>query len=310
MVRVKDDLRHFRHWVDHHAPLVGHENLIIFDNESQNPEMLDYLRALQDRCVVCTFAGYHNALNIPYYFMPLYEAIRDSSEAYCLIDTDERLCWMLDAETLAPAERFLDYVMAADFGGEQFLPGFWLHNQTGRADLFHMVENGKDLLFGLVGGKPILSSKMPIPRFLNHNCQLELDAPSGIGATNLLVVHLRVLWPEERTRINIEKMKKHGDLDASLDEKEAVDLLKRQFKSGDLMGNPEKWTREILSFGDIGTDEGDSLSDGLVRLRELSLEHASDVQRAVLQSMLNNPGISFGQNYAAHSKYADTQKRD
>lgn len=80
VLKTKNDPFFIERWITHHINIVGPENLIIFDNMSDDPEVFSTYRKYRDRIHIIQFAGPHNNLHhIPSY-KKLYQSLAKSSK--------------------------------------------------------------------------------------------------------------------------------------------------------------------------------------------------------------------------------------
>jgi len=115
LLKTKNDPIFIERWIKHHIKIVGPENLIIFDNMSDDPEVLSIYRKYRDQIIIITFAGFHNRLHhIPSYY-GLYQSLAKSSDYFLFLDTDEYLI-LIENDTLLhllhlfPRQRILNNV--------------------------------------------------------------------------------------------------------------------------------------------------------------------------------------------------------
>lgn len=202
IVKTRDEVEFTRAWIEHHAGIVGLENLLIADNASTRPEVFEIYRSYGPALNWFSFSGHHNSIHDTVYFPQLYEGLRANAQFVTFIDMDERLVsfhdggWSADqgiAQRLASTSA--DMVLAT-----------WLQNAPGRDDAFVLYP--QQLEWGVIFGKPILSTEnrcLGTPRF--HAVQYPKDHATCQG---LGVLHLSHLSIEQRLRANKNKLIQRG----------------------------------------------------------------------------------------------------
>lgn len=91
VLKTKDDPFFLQQWIEHHVGIVGSANIIIFDNQSTDPDVADTFGRFSGDIEPISFKGNHNLIHTAAYFPELYEALRRSSKFLTFLDTDERL---------------------------------------------------------------------------------------------------------------------------------------------------------------------------------------------------------------------------
>ena len=201
VLKTKDEQLLFPRWIKHHRNIVEPCNLIILDNMSTNDEVIRLYDALATDCILFQYDGAVNDLHHVELFDELYDAIRDSSMYYSVIDTDEFL--YLFHEDRMIANRKLSTQLCADSGC--VFPGFWLYNFPGQANTFFMSASRIDE--NMQWGKPIIPSSLPVRRFINHNIQMFYHCKPFTIRFGAFIAHLKRLDPVQRIEANLRKLK-------------------------------------------------------------------------------------------------------
>jgi hypothetical protein len=235
VLKTKDEVVHLQAWIDHHLKIVGPENLIVFDNGSTSDEVRDIYSRYSDIKVV-RYDGAVDNIHHTRLFPELYEGLRQSSSFYAVIDTDERLVWVDGDRYFNDSEvvRFLQN----EHSGNSF-PGFWLQNILGWSNRF-AFNTREDVISGLKWGKPIISSKLNVSGFINHNIQLGSDAFRSPRA-NIFVLHLNRLTPTQRIDANVRKLISLGLVPSDSSAQSIVESDFLMFREG----NPRNYVKEI-----------------------------------------------------------------
>jgi hypothetical protein len=203
LLKTRNDAFFLRRWVRHHGRIVGLENLIIFDNMSDDPEVLGFYERFADSLHVIGFGSHHDDLHDRAKFPDLYDSLARACEYFIFLDTDEFLilCDGVRFHASAAVVRFLMGNRDVDA-----FPGTWLLNLVGSDTMFRCGTDFARLSEGLVWGKPVIRASAAFGGFINHNGQLDkaLFAPRVL--TNLFVLHMVQLSARQRVLANHQKL--------------------------------------------------------------------------------------------------------
>ena len=310
VVKNKDQFSHISEWVDHHQRIVGLENLIIFDNGSKDDRVLDLLDSISDRATVCQFEGYHNDIHRKAMFPRLFDALMQSSKFYCMIDSDERLSWADTASTMAPLERILDHLADLNPGPCGVVLGVWADNVSGSRSLFRMFETNSRGILGLATGKPLIAGSSEPPDILCHNFQLNLPDIVGIESGNLMVFHMKNLFPEDRLRVNLEKMRQYRRIPPNTADDEAIQMVVDKLRNHEFTGNPLKWAKEINEI--LREDPRVAPSaplGGQIGISDNEIIFSDEAFEREYMSFLNSPGLFFSQAMQRRAEKATLEKK-
>jgi hypothetical protein len=236
VTKVKDDSNFLRKWIAHHAAIAGMENLIVFDNMSTSPEMIQLYEEFGGQLKAIQFSGFHNHLHRPEHFPEMYASLQASCKYYQVSDVDEFLT-------------FIDDSLRHDVGLvrsklEQWdfpvIPTVWLENQTGKENAFRFGRSRDQLPVNIGGGKPILAATTPVEGIIGHNFQVK-QSSYGSLRLNFFLMHMKWLLPEQRIAANMAKLRAYKQLsaDATIDDVLAIDVSTME------KGNPRMWVTEI-----------------------------------------------------------------
>ncbi len=231
--------RHFlSRWITHHQNIVPPEDIVIFDNESDDPSVLELLSA-RDDINVFQYSGFHNHLHRPHLFPDLYNSIRQSTKFYTLIDTDEFFVW-IDKDGRQLAGRDIVPALEALHDADLVI-GLWADNVLGYEDRFRLFAPASLQLAGLRGGKSVISSRVNVEGMLCHNFQLKNVAPRPGNPAHAILCHMKNLEPEQRIRANIEKLRKYKFLKVN----EGLERVLAEDWTQLPAGNVRQWIKEI-----------------------------------------------------------------
>ena len=205
VLKTKNERLFLRRWVEHHLRIVGPEGLLVFDNGSDDPEVLAYLDEIAPTIAVYSFAAMHNTINYgtgP--FADLYAALRASCDRYMFLDTDEYLYWANEDGSYADDAAITQALGRTD---QPVIPGIWASNHPGEDRVLKFTFHGRRIPQGIRMGKPAVSSALTPVASMAHTCRLPEEALRHASIGNLVVAHLNALSVEQRILVNIEKQR-------------------------------------------------------------------------------------------------------
>jgi hypothetical protein len=297
LLKTKNEAHFLQRWIDHHAAIVGMENLIIFDNDSDDPDVLATLRRTAEHATVAQFTGFHNGLHRPAQYPDLYDAIRGTSEYFILLDTDEFVCWVNSS-----AEVFFGPAIVPEIKAlppADILAGIWLNNYGDREDRFTLFEDEAVTPSGLMSGKSAVHRSAALRGIYGHNFQLDGPDLSRVAPGALLLLHMKNLLPAQRMRVNVEKLRQYSVLSPTEGVEKALQMSWQEMRPG----NPRQWIREIHMLAGRspkGTARRDKLQSGQVRIRGgAPIEFFSEQQRGMFVDFLGRlgPRLKAGREY-------------
>jgi hypothetical protein len=288
VLKTKDEVDFLRRWIDYHSNIVGPENLIIFDNGSTDPAVHDVYRQIADKTLVVKFSGFHNMMHRVHAFPELYASLQQSSSYFCFLDTDEFLIWAWPDGAFASDSKILSELDTAS--RSDVLPTLWLENVEGYDDRFWFDAEQNHLKTGLKGGKPIISSAANISGLINHNFQVSPDLFASSQTANFVVLHLKRLFPRQRIRINIQKLRQYHVLSDSEDVEKVLAMDPDKMQNG----NPKTWVREIQRMWgktEVTPDRDAPVRRGQLKLSrdESRISFFDSEQHKLFSDYLNDP---------------------
>ena len=169
VLKTKDDPFLIERWIKHHIKIVGGENLIIFDNMSDDPRVLSIYRKYRDEIDIIRFSDlHHNNVHHTSTYGDLYRSLANSSEYFIFLDTDEYLI-LFENDRYYDDDRILTFVM--DNRDFDLFPATWLLNANWSSVQFYCGTQPRDLADHLACGKPLIRSAKIPPGYVNHNFQ-------------------------------------------------------------------------------------------------------------------------------------------
>lgn len=188
ILKTRDDPFFLARWIEHHAAIAGMEHLVVFDNMSELPEVLEaYRRYAAEGLLVIRFAGWCNDLHATRTFAPLYSALARSSRWFCVLDTDEFL-GVLRGRRHAAGRAVMDWLREEDRVPAH--PGIWWTNTDARDDRFEVGGGLAAMERRVRAGKPLLRCDTDPGPYINHNIQVMPTLFQLRLRTNAAVWHL------------------------------------------------------------------------------------------------------------------------
>jgi hypothetical protein len=241
ILKTKNEAHLLQRWIDHHVQIAGKKNVIIMDNCSVDSVVLDIYQRNSDQILIFAYGGHHNSIHRISDFPELYDALRESCKFYIFIDTDEFLFWG-DQDRLVAEQILVGRLDVAD--SCDVFPGVWLHNYPGCDDIFFVSDYSDRIIEGVTWGKPLVSSRVNVQGFINHNCQLKGSVKDLSAGYGLFVAHFNRLIPQQRITQNIQKLLSRKVI-KNIDE---IHELLRSDAPCSSDGNVELYVREIRSL--------------------------------------------------------------
>jgi len=204
ILKTKDESYFLRRWYEHHSRIVGSSNIIIMDNGSTKPECLSFYEEIHEQTLIFQFQGLHNNAHDTRIFSTLYGALKESSDHFIFIDSDEFLFFYDEGRFLMNSEIISNLSISSD----SVTPCMWIENMPGSDRAFNIAERA--LQSGVRWGKPIISSARIPLGYINHNSQIASDFYEENLDGRFVILHLSKLFTKQRIDVNIEKLKQRG----------------------------------------------------------------------------------------------------
>lgn len=202
VVKSRNEIEFTKSWIEHHAGIVGIENLLLADNSSSDPRVIDVYQSFGPKLNWFTFGGHHDKINQMAFFPTLYEGLKDTARFVAFLDMDERLI-AFDGSRWSANERIADSLSTVN---ASLIPATWLQNAPGRSDAFTMYR--EQLEWGVLFGKPLVSTRnSELGAYRIHTVQYEKNEMECAG---LGVLHLSQFSIPQRLRTNKYKLMQRG----------------------------------------------------------------------------------------------------
>ena len=207
-IKLLDEPLLIEGWIQHHAKIVGFENLIIADNGSTDALTLDVYDRYSDLATVFRFDGPHNEIHWHPRFSELFDIVKETCRYFAFLDADERLVFL--EENTWISDNSLERKIA-DSTAEGIIPTTWLINTLNCWDTFDLLdtESRPRLRNNLRWGKPILPANLVGTHYGIHNTQFNQSVFSAEFGVNFFLLHY-TQFPERRIAANRNKLISRG----------------------------------------------------------------------------------------------------
>jgi hypothetical protein len=288
LLKTKNEDLLLQRWIDHHAKIVGEENLIIFDHFSDSETVKEIYRKYENRLTISTFRGFVDAVHNATLWPELYESLKQSCNYFAFLDTDEYLVWANATEVRADTS-IVDRLLSGN--SPNAFPSTWLRNITGYENRFG-VNCREVLIDGLRWGKPIVSTELTLTGNILHNVQLKkLGAYQEDAVTNFFLLHLSELYPAQRIRSNLYKLIAHGVI---RDVSELNMILERPLAEFD-MGNVRSYVAEVRRLYALPKSYTANPQGSLEIKSGGGLHFSNDVQTKIWNDFVTRPALQVGE---------------
>jgi hypothetical protein len=288
VLKTKNDPFFIDRWIKHHTKIVGSENLIIFDNMSDDEEVLSVYQRYRDQVAIVRFSGSHNDVHHTSLYRELYRSLARSSEFCIFLDTDEYLI-LIEDNKYYDDDRIMTFVS----GNKNYdlFPSTWLWNANWSAVQFNCGTEATDLANQLACGKPLIRSDTIPTGYVNHNFQLGTEIFAPPFKTNLFLLHLAHLYPQQRISTNMNKLISRG-LARADDSPES--LARRGDITGEVAAGYAKEIRDLLALNERQNLGSSTLRSGCLELSpNQTVSYYSDAERKAINDFISDPQPAY-----------------
>jgi len=274
ILKTKNDPWLLDKWIQHHARIVGHAGLVIADNRSSDPRVLETYRRTKNHVTMFSFSGFHNRIHDRHLFAPLYRALKSSCKHTLVIDTDEFLI-SIDNDRWAAGAHLADVIAQTDPDKALCIP--WVYNHPFSRNLIEIGSDPSVLIKNAQWGKPVVPINYAEDGMRIHNAQFSPDLYSWDDCHGLFLIHYTRYSKEQRMQANRQKLIARNRIHqhtmfeeiASIDLKTVKDVTNamciREIRS--LIDQPDNLTARRHLMPRPGT--GKLTHDGRVRFHSL-----------------------------------------
>ena len=253
VLKTKNDFYFIDRWVEHHAKIVGHENIIIIDNGSDEEKMLAYYENIKNKCLILSYGGFHNDLHRPFKVPALYEYLEKTTKYMLFLDTDEFAEFYDSDGRKVESKKAIDQL---DNAKDELIFGKWLLGTLRANNKYYLREDPNDVNSGMRSGKPIIKPNKNIADIINHNFQAVKEYDSFSSSFNYLFIkHLKFEDFTQRVNMNFQKLIKYNSFKEHPQVKSVEDVLTLDSKEF-AKGNKRNWISEIQKLKKISKDGG------------------------------------------------------
>lgn len=284
VLKTKNDRWFIERWIEHHLKIVGPENLIIFDNMSDDPEVLSVYRKFCNEIEIVRFANPWFSVHHTFLFRKFYRSLATSSEYFIFIDTDEYLV-LIDDDRYYHDNRIVSFVKDND--KYDLFPSTWLVNANWSATQFSCGVSACDLAINLACGKPLMRTDKIPQGYMNHNFQLSTQFFAPPFRSSLFLLHLSRLHPRQRITSNVNKLVTAGLVKQN---ETAESIAQRRDIKDKLSAQYIEEIRECLIFEQRTDGLSTVLSSGRMEMLENgNIKYFSESERAFIAEFIADP---------------------
>lgn len=212
VLKTKNETALLDWWLQHHLPFGGDGSIIVFDNESTEPAVLDIYQKYGQRLILVSYGGNPDILHDVDQFSDLYKSLQSSSELYTFIDTDEKLYFTDGLKFFNDVEVIREIIPLTDHN--QFFAGYWAHGIPLCDNQIDFGSNASECQGRHAASKPIMPASFEPKGVINHTFQLMEHNPNAEPLSGFVVCHHKYINLQRRVDINVEKILALGFADS------------------------------------------------------------------------------------------------
>lgn len=288
LLKTKNDPILLERWIQHHLQIVGPKNIIVFDNMSVDPIVLNVYAQYANQINIVRFSGFHNNVHRVELNGALYSSLAKASDFFVFLDTDEFLVLFDDDANHYHKSEYLTRYLLENNAAKVF-PGTWLYNTNWTFNQFVCGTEQKDLINGVAWGKPIINSKTTLKGYINHNVQLDQNYFSTAVKSNFFVLHMANLSPQQRILSNVNKLVSRG----FAKEGESAEAICLRNLEGVTDNNVVQYVAEITRLLPLKYQleaRSGTLRRGCMELAEHGqINYFAEVERTVIRQFIHDP---------------------
>lgn len=253
ITKTKNETLFIEKWILHHLAIIGEGKLIIFDNMSNDEHVLRVYEKYKEHILLITFSGYQDRIHSYQQFSLLYNAIRESSHFFTILDSDEYLYLYDEKTNKAVCDTSILEYLKENMDCNFFAP-CWLENKEECEDTLLLTSRFASL-FGW--GKPLINTNIfSLPHIEIYEELLfrhAFELPSlqyTKTKTKFFIAHLKNLDKIQRIRTNMNKLVSKSIVKSNTDIEELLSLNKYVTKSQsqqELIKNTQKLVKSLAS---------------------------------------------------------------
>lgn len=228
VLKLKDEHILLPMWLDHYLSFLKPHEIIIADNGSTDPRVLDLYKALDRGITIFCYAGdpkngFHNNIHSRQQFPALYSAISDSSDHHIFVDSDEFIIYATSKYWTKDRCILLEKISQ---NSGKAMASAWLETVQESENIVYIGVDDSRINNSLAWGKPIVPAHLSQPGFPIHNGQFPESAFSIPGEGLFILLHLKNYSREQRLSVSRQKLIARGliNRDASFEEIAALDV--------------------------------------------------------------------------------------
>jgi len=247
IVKVKNEPEFLEAWLEYHGKLVGLDNILILDNESDSEKHLNLLKRYSDKAYVVRLPGFYDNFHYPHLYPQPYQWAASRSRYVTFLDIDEFL--VARAGDCLSGKNLFSQLAHPE---TKAFAGIWLWNKEPLAAeslavsdpvVFTAPDPGL-LGYGTVAGKSIVrADALTEAKVVGHNLQNESMLPlfNDKSFGEIFVLHLSQLNPALMRKRSRQHLQAVGLLPAELDEESALKAISNALEAGEFTERSGPW---------------------------------------------------------------------
>ncbi|MGR5134655.1 glycosyltransferase family 2 protein [Vibrio alfacsensis] len=195
ILKAKNETELIDAWIDHHAQIVGYDNIIIVDTGSDDPKYINKLEYYKDRVLILNYSKPYNLIhaNKSKANKAFYDLIEKTSDRMIILDADEFMLFYNGG-------RFSKNFDSTKYDNDIILCGTWMNNASlPDGDVFSLKEKSisfyvddKKIRHGTKAGKSIVPTMLLNNLdHIGHNfhSQKNIDYINGKSLGDVFIFH-------------------------------------------------------------------------------------------------------------------------
>jgi hypothetical protein len=294
-LKTRNDPTLLERWINHHGSIVGLSSLIIADNDSDDPIVLETYRKYIDLIQIFQFKGPHdNPQHKRSLWLEFWFALSESCDYFLFLDTDEYLVEM-NQNMWSASPKIVSRLHAQP--ERAMIPTYLLNNSMFYRDDVFKIDR-ISLLSSLCWGKPICPSPLENTHGFIHNNQVLGQEWSASAPSNLFLLHYNQLYPEQRLNAILLSMKNFGDIKEGEGLEALIPSLCEHHSSPRVRryANEVKKINAAMHKSKTGQEQSRNggLPEGSIQLdKNGKVRYASANERSILSSFIEYPNEGF-----------------
>ncbi|MCE8018922.1 hypothetical protein HOP51_02140 [Halomonas sp. MCCC 1A11036] len=283
-LKTKNESELLEDWIKHHGDIFGIENLVIFDNDSDDIKVLDIYEKYKSkvRCIVKydNSQGSHNAIHHPQKFPELYEMLSQKCKYFALFDTDEFFVGVKDDKYFSGKQLYRLLIEEAKKNKyNKIIFCFWLNSLPGCDGIYDVGNNYMKLVNGAKNGKHFVPSSFLLDFPRGHNSCVPREAVSDSISTSFWLLHKQAASFKRRIRVNYNKIKARNAFLKKYDFLEVYDSPNMNMVKATTSGPVKSYMKQIIDMKEIVEKKLEIKQEGVAKLSGGKISFDKEIAR-------------------------------